>query len=262
LRVVALGVCVLLLAGAPGAAEAGADEADTNGDESLVGCPVDASERVERVGDERRSTHDAECTGLIQPGALMTQPSFCTLGFVFSDGSDYYVGTAAHCVSQGDRVGAEDVGVFGTVVMDDDSAGADVALVQVDETSEQLVEPTMCAFGGPTGVAEDNYPAGLPVYEYGWGQATNVDSASRERVHSNLAQSDMRASWNGIGSGGDSGAPVLTDDGEAYAFHTSGITPVAGLVLENGPTIDHALDVMADNGFDMDLVQGDDFSRV
>lgn len=282
LRAFAIGIGLLMLASTAGIAAASGASSPLEPDAraSPTGC-ADEAERaahlattrsaVELEPDELRPAEqprgytDLEaCTGLIQPGAEMIAPNVCTLNFVFTDGSGFFVGTAGHCVAEGDRVSAQDVGTFGTVVMQVYDGGADdFALIQVDESSEILVEPTMCTFGGPTGVQEDAYGSGLPVYEYGWGTATFLHPATRQRAHSHVSASGGLASWNGVGSGGDSGAPVIADGGDAYAIHTAGLTPVAGVALEGGPTVTHIQGLMADDGYGhLDLVEGDDFQRI
>lgn len=281
LPLVALAVCIALITGTPsvatGTIHETADEPTALGDAEgcsteqanpssadMLGPPRAAAERADLADEERGFTDLEACTGAIRPGAEMTAPSVCTLNFVFTDGNDFFVGTAGHCVEEGDRVRAQDVGSFGTVVMKIfDGNADDFGLIQVDKDEEHLVEPTVCSFGGPEGVQDDGYGTGLPLYEYGWGTATFLHPATRQRAHSHAFASGGMASWNGVGSGGDSGAPVLTDDGDAYAIHTAGVTPVAGAALEGGPTVTHLQGLMAEHGYGhLDLVEGDAFERI
>ncbi len=243
----------------------GCSSGDATPDTAVRAGPLRAAgDRGDLAGEERGYTDLETCTGAIRPGAEMNSPTFCTLNFVFTDGSSFYVGTAGHCVSTGDRVSANGVGTFGTVVMRVFDGGADdFALIHVDGDKEHLVDPTMCSYGGPTGIETDTYLPGLPLYEYGWGTATLFHPATRERILSNLDEAGGLTYWNGVGSGGDSGAPVVNDEGEAYAVHTTGITPVAGVVSEGGPKMTYILDLLDDHGFGQaELVLGDGFTRL
>lgn len=281
LPLVALAVCIALITGTPSVATGTIpDTADEPAAlEDVEGCSSGhatpdtavragplraAADRGDLAGEERGYTDLEACTGSIRPGAEMNSPAFCTLNFVFTDGSSFFIGTAGHCVDIGDRVSANGVGTFGTVVMRVFDGGADdFALIHVDGDKEHLVDPTMCSYGGPTGVETDTYLPGLPLYEYGWGTATLFHPATRQRVLSNLDEAGGLTYWNGVGSGGDSGAPVVDDDGEAYAIHTTGITPVAGAVSEGGPKMSHVVGLLDDEGFGhLELVLGDDFTRL
>ncbi len=201
------------------------------------------------------------CDAAIRPGAQMTQPYSCTFNFLFTDGEVLYIGTAGHCTEElGERVSAAGVGSFGSVVYRINEGGPDdFALIEIDADKAELAEPRVCGVGGPTATNDGHYPSGGEVYEYGWGFATGVHPGSRERVHSVLDNSTTFPGWNGAGSGGDSGAPVLTVTGEAYAVHTTGITPLAGIALEGGPHIQHVLDLTGQAGFELEVVQGAPF---
>lgn len=201
------------------------------------------------------------CDAAIRPGAQMTYPYLCTFNFLFTDGDALYIGTAGHCTDEEEqRISAAGVGSFGTVVYRIDEGGPDdFALIEIDADKAAQAEPTVCGLGGPTGTNDGHYPSGATVYEYGWGFATGVHPASRERVHTVLQNSTEFPSWNGAGSGGDSGAPLLTATGEAYAVHTTGITPVAGVALEGGPHIQHVLELTRQAGYELEVIQGAPF---
>jgi hypothetical protein len=184
------------------------------------------------------------CTGALRPGALMTAPAGCTLNFVFRDGGGaFYIGTAGHCVSSvGQRVSASGVGPFGSVVYRRLQGVNDFALIKIDADKSALVNPTMCTWGGPIG--PDEAPVGTKrdlLLEYGWGIATQFTSASRSRAHAEFQVFATHVTWNGVGSGGDSGAPVVDQAGRAVAIHTFGQTPFAGVVLEGGPSFANIL---------------------
>lgn len=177
------------------------------------------------------------CTGRIRPGAPMNAPAGCTFSFILSDSAgNLYTGTAGHCVSNvGERVGATGVGLFGTVVTRW-ALGVDYALVRVDADKQALVTPELCAWGGPIGADPGGRPANDILLEYGWGFATSATPQTRTRA---LVQASLNAnevSWYGVGSGGDSGGPIVSVEGYAVGSHTRGITPLAGVAYEAGPT--------------------------
>lgn len=183
------------------------------------------------------------CIGAIRPGALMTAPAGCTFNFVFRDGAGgLYIGTAGHCVNGvGQRVAAQGVGPFGSVVFRRVQGVHDFALVRIDPAFHGRVSPTLCAWGGP--VAPDpgsRLPRDL-LLEYGWGFATSATSATRARALVETQTYPTHVTWTGLGSGGDSGAPVVNQAGFAVAIHTFGQTPFAGVALEGGPTIANVL---------------------
>jgi hypothetical protein len=183
-----------------------------------------------------------ECTGAIRPGARMTSPAGCTFNFVFRDAAlALYIGTAGHCVSSvGQRVSASGVGSFGAVAYRRLSGNVDFALVKVDADKHHLVNPTMCSWGGPIGA--DPGGASIPrrvLLEYGWGFFTDGGSDTRTRAHVERSASGGQMTWVGVGSGGDSGAPILTQGGYAAAIHTFGTDTISsgwGFTSEGGPT--------------------------
>lgn len=177
------------------------------------------------------------CTGRIRPGAPMNAPVGCTYSFILTDGSgNLYTGTAGHCVSAvGQRVGATGVGLFGTVVTRW-ALGVDYALVRIDADKHALVTPTLCAWGGPIGPDPGNRPSNDILLEYGWGFVTSATPQTRTRALVQASVSTNEVSWHGVGSGGDSGGPIVSVEGYAVASHTRGVTPFAGVVYESGPT--------------------------
>src|ERR671936_1592423 len=119
-------------------------------------------------------------TATIHPGVqVFTQGAQCTANFVFSDGSNVYLGQAAHCSGTGGNTetdgctsGTLPVGTPveitgasrpGTMVYNswatmqalgekdaDTCAFNDLALVQVDPADVGKVNPSVPGFGGPT----------------------------------------------------------------------------------------------------------------
>lgn len=177
------------------------------------------------------------CTNTIRPGSQMTSPAGCTYSFILRDPSgNLYTGTAAHCVSRvGQRVSARGVGAFGTVVTDG-ALGVDYALIRVDADRTQLVNPTLCAWGGPIGADPGNRPENDVLLEYAWGTATNSNPFTRTRTLVEIARDANFVDWAGVGSGGDSGGPIVNAEGYAVGSHTYGLTPLVGVAFEGGPT--------------------------
>lgn len=131
----------------------------------------------------------------IHPGVVtFTDGAQCTANFVFSDGSDAYLGQAAHCAGTGaaNETDGCDSGTLptGTPVEVDGAtqpgtlvysswetmqklgekdpatcAYNDLALIRIDPADVPSVDPTVPGFGGPTGVG--GAEANDSVYSYG-----------------------------------------------------------------------------------------------
>ncbi len=186
----------------------------------------------------------------IHPGIVTeTGQGTCTANFVFTDSAGRtYLGQAAHCASVGEGdptdgctapslpLGTPVVlagsGVQGTLAYSswltmakrkekDPStcASNDFALVRVPEDQRSLVNPSVPAFGGPTGLATGELGSGDAVYSYG---NSNLRGSAE-------ALSPQRGSAVGTGADGwfhlayfvlpgvpgDSGSGVLDADGKA-----------------------------------------------
>src|SRR4051812_1080569 len=139
----------------------------------------------------------ASAAGEIHPGVqTFTDGAQCTSNFVFSDGTNTYLGQAAHCSGTGSATDTDGctsqslpvgtpvevtgAGKPGTLVYNswitmqakhesdaDTCAFNDLALVQIDPADVGKVDPTVPGFGGPDGVAEAPTNAGADVYSYG-----------------------------------------------------------------------------------------------
>lgn len=230
------------------------------------------------------ATHEAEVPypSPIQPGAMhRAGGSACTFNFVFQDtnASDtLYIGTAAHCVGGvGDRIEIPHYGEIGTVVYVGDTSPSvlgmgegveghhkDFALVKVDADEHDLVDPSVRYWGGPNGVATSFTP-GEPLLAYGNAKYVSATSYTRPRLAHLVTVYDDRSVSNGgdyegwyLANGpfysGDSGAPVLTADGQALGIiSTFGVT-VGEPATELGPTIETIRSDLAAAGFDVELV--------
>ncbi len=202
------------------------------------------------------------CAG-IRPGAKLSNG--CTMNFVFTDGTDLYVGTAGHCTYVGHRLGATGVGRFGTTVYDAGSSlQGDFALIRVDADKHHLVNPTLCRFGGPSPVPPSPAPGGI-YHIYGWGWETRGSDDSRARSGVELAPPAALLAWEGRVSGGDSGSPVISADGRAMGVATRMLrgpgAMIAGEPIQVGAAIGtalwYALDEAKAAGFDLQLVPGE-----
>lgn len=205
----------------------------------------------------------------IQPGARI-YPSRCTFNVVWSDASGaLYIGAAAHCVSLGQRVSGVDVGEIGTVVYDNGTSGdsrpwMDYALIRIDEDKYDLVDPALRFWGGPTGI-QDTFVPGTPVLQYGHGLVISYTEFTRPRE----GVLETVFGYDGFGNegrlegwylasfpalGGDSGSLVLTADGKALGV-AIGLAPTWGQPgIVNGPTFLLIQEVLAMDGFDLELV--------
>jgi hypothetical protein len=142
-------------------------------------------------------TWAAEASATIHPGVQTdTAGGQCTANFIFTAGSDVYIGQAAHCSSTGGQtdtdgclsgslpigtpVTVEGAAHPGTLAYNswltmqslgetdpDTCAFNDLALVRLDPADVASVNPTIPHWGGPTGVDTDGTTAGERVFSYG-----------------------------------------------------------------------------------------------
>ncbi|HEX2177770.1 MAG TPA: hypothetical protein VHG70_17850 [Nocardioidaceae bacterium] len=168
---------------------------------------------------------DYDTSGLaftgIRPGSWIIAPAGCTANFVFGSASDYYIGTAGHCTDVGDEVTVIAApGVLmniGTTVRSvNGGVGNDFALIDVQPSMEQHVNPSMTYFGGPTG-------AGSPqpndvVQHAGHGLVIGTGGTPRAGVVVYRGAGDQGGdafAWVGAASPGDSGSAVRLANGQA-----------------------------------------------
>jgi hypothetical protein len=187
----------------------------------------------------------------VSAGTCMVSPAGCTMNFVFTDGSSYYIGTAGHCVSGGRTVIAQiatrvdptdtviaTLAAIGTVAKSwNQGIGKDFALVKIN--SGFNVVPGMAGALGPTGVFCGD-PVGQPVMHYGHGYIFFVEQGYAkfgEVIPDATLVFKFTTSngynWVGYGLPGDSGSGVMNDAGLAVGDLTHGISvagvPVPGL---------------------------------
>lgn len=226
-----------------------------------------------------------------EQGGLLSSGAQCTSNFIFTDGSNVYLGQAAHCGSTsgatqvngcqtesmplGTKVEIEGADHPGTLAYSswitmkrvgetdpDACMYNDFALVKIDPRDVDEVNPTFQLFGGPTGLDTNGTEQGDTVYSYGNSQLTlGLDPLQRKQGVSLGTRGD---GWSHTvltvppGVPGDSGAGFLNADGEAFGIlSTLNVLPQVG---SNGVTdLQHALNYMQEHapGFaDVRLVEG------
>jgi len=197
----------------------------------------------------------------VHPGVMtFTDGGQCTSNFVFTQGSDVYLGQAAHCSGTGGATetngcdsGSLPVGTPveidgasrpGTMVYNswitmqargetnpDACDYNDFALVRIDPADVGKVNPSVPGFGGPTGVGEA--ADGSTVYSYGnsslRGGVTKL-SPKQGTVVATEGNGWSRTVYTvSPGVPGDSGSGFLNSAGQAFGvLSTLQILPTAG----------------------------------
>ena len=197
----------------------------------------------------------------VHPGVMtFTQGGQCTSNFVFTQGSDVYIGQAAHCSGTGGATetngcdsGSLPVGTPveidgasrpGTMVYNswlamqargeansDACEYNDFALVKIDPADVAKVNPSVPGFGGPTGVG--GAADGSTVYSYGnsslRGGVTQL-SPKQGTVVATEGNGWSRTVYTVTpGIPGDSGSGFLNSTGQAFGtLSTLQILPTAG----------------------------------
>lgn len=229
---------------------AGAGQLPTDCEVQTLDLP--AASPLLLAAETRAVTPAESCTG-IRPGARFSNIG-CTMNFVFTDGASLYVGTAGHCTSSiGQRFSTAATGAFGSVVQRlNGGIGNDFALIKVDAAQVGAVNPKMCVWGGPEGAATAGN-AGSALFEYGWGFVTSSNPITRARPQVSQGWAGGQAAFSGFGSPGDSGAPVIDQDGNAWGVLTHGTTQFGSVPLW-GTNIQRALSLARGAGYDVTVV--------
>lgn len=183
----------------------------------------------------------------IRPGAQVTsETGRCTANFVFTAGSQVFLGSAAHCTARGSSVdgcanpslapGAP-VEVAGAAhpatlaysswhtmqaVGETDSDAClynDFALLRLDPRDHDRVNPTVPVWGGPLGLSA-GARAGDAVYFYGQPDGSRATQARVESRTGSGRTYRVRASRLGLDAGvpGDSGSGWLDPSGRAFGI--------------------------------------------
>ncbi|HEY5977085.1 MAG TPA: serine protease [Solirubrobacterales bacterium] len=198
----------------------------------------------------------------VHPGVqVFTEGAQCTSNFVFQEGERVFLGQAAHCSGTGGQTetdgctsgslplgtpvevtGADNPGTLAYnswLAMQaagesdpDACAFNDFALIQIDAADIGKVNPSIPAFGGPTGVGAAG-EAGSNVYSYGNSELRlGVTTLSPKQ---GLVLQNEGNGWSHIvltltpGVPGDSGSGFYNESGEAIGvLSTLQIAPLAG----------------------------------
>ncbi len=203
-----------------------------------------------------------EATATIHPGVQTdTAGGQCTANFVFTAGSDVYIGQAAHCSGTGGQTetdgclsGSLPLGT--TVTVDgasrpgtlaynswltmqaagetdpDACAYNDLALVRLDPADVGSVNPTVPHWGGPTGVDSDGTTLSERVYSYG--NSSLRGGITQLSPKTGISLGAEGGGWTHLvytvspGIPGDSGSAFLDASGRAVGvLSTLQIAPVA-----------------------------------
>lgn len=172
----------------------------------------------------------------------------CTANFVFTNGTDMFLGQAAHCAGTGPatevngcRAGSLPLGTQvevegasqpGTLVYSSWLAMQEVretdtnacmfndfALVKLDPADVTSTNPSVPFFGGPTGIDPDGTEMGEPVYSYGNSPLrlglTSLSPKTGRSLGTTGGGWTHNVSTLTPGVPGDSGSGFLTDGGSA-----------------------------------------------
>ncbi|HEY2638005.1 MAG TPA: trypsin-like peptidase domain-containing protein [Solirubrobacteraceae bacterium] len=190
----------------------------------------------------------------------MTDGAQCTANFVFTDGSNTYLGQAAHCSGTGSETdtdgctsaslpigtpvtvdGASKPGVLAYnswITMQqlgekdaDTCAYNDLALIKLDPADVGKVNPSIPHWGGPTGVG--GTAVGQKVYSYGNSELRGGITQLSPKLGADLQEEGT--GWSHIvttltpGIPGDSGSAFLNANGQALGIlSTLQLAPLAG----------------------------------
>jgi hypothetical protein len=203
----------------------------------------------------------ASAAGEIHPGVMtFTDGAQCTSNFVYGDGTNTYLGQAAHCSSTGSNTdtngctskslpngtqveidGASKPGVMvynSWIAMQaagqsDDATcfGNDLALVKIDPADVGKVTPTVPFYGGPTGLRTTPTAEGDDVYSYGNSSLRGgVEQLSPKRgVAVGMDNADWTHNVYTVTPGipGDSGSGFMDADGKAFGvLSTLAVAPL------------------------------------
>jgi hypothetical protein len=201
-------------------------------------------------------------TAPVHPGVqTVTDGAQCTANFIYSDGTNVYIGQAAHCsgtggstetngcnsgsLPVGTKVDVDGASKPGTMVYNswvtmqaqgetdpDTCQYNDLALVQLDPADAANANPSVPFWGGPTGLGGDT-PQGDKVYSYGNSSLRAGITALSPKTGLSLGTDS--GGWNHTvytvtpGIPGDSGSGFLDKSGRAFGvLSTVAIAPLAG----------------------------------
>ena len=200
----------------------------------------------------------------IHPGVqTLTEGAQCTSNFVFTQGSDVFIGQAAHCSGTGaatetdgcdsgslpigTKVDVDGAGTQGTLVYnswlsmqaagesdEETCAYNDLALVKLAPSDVAKVNPSIPNFGGPEGIGTAS--SGEQVYTYGnsslRGGITLLSPKNGAVVSTTAGGWSYSLYTLTPGIPGDSGSAFLNADGEALGVLST--VAIAPLPASNG----------------------------
>ncbi|HEY6636413.1 MAG TPA: serine protease [Solirubrobacterales bacterium] len=198
----------------------------------------------------------------IHPGVpTITSGGQCTSNFVFQDGSNVYLGQAAHCSSTGGQTstdgcstGSQPLGTPveimgaahpGTLVYNswltmqgkgetdpDTCAFNDLALVKIDPADVANVNPSVPGIGGPTGVGT---VGGLGSVVYTYGNSSLRLGVTKLSPKQGVVVQNQGNGWSHVlytvtpGIPGDSGSGFMNASGQAIGvLSTLQVLPLPG----------------------------------
>jgi hypothetical protein len=206
-----------------------------------------------------------EASATVHPGVQTdTAGGQCTANFIYTAGTEVYIGQAAHCASTGGQTdtdgclagslplgtpvtieGAEHPGTLAYsswLTMQsqgetdaDTCAYNDLALVRIDPADVDNVNPTIPHWGGPVGLDTDGTTAGERVYSYGNSSLRFGITQLSPKTGISLGSG---GGWShdvytvSPGIPGDSGSAFLSSTGQAMG--TLSTLQLAPLVAGNG----------------------------
>ena len=205
-------------------------------------------------------------TATIHPGVQTdTAGGQCTANFIFTDGTNVYIGQAAHCsgtgggtetdgctsasLPLGTPVTVEGASQPGTLVYNswitmqarnetnpDACAFNDFALVKLAAADVAKVNPSVPHWGGPTALATTGTTAGQRVYSYG--NSSLRGGITELSPKTGISLGDAGAGWShnvatvSPGIPGDSGSAFLDSTGKALG--TLSTLQLAPIPASNG----------------------------
>lgn len=248
-RPLALGLLIVTLAAA------GCISDDSGADEPPVKTGNDDWQAMNRTVD-----WGALETATIRPGASLG--GYCTYNFLFSDArGEAYIGTAAHCTEDGERVTLGPGGPeIGTVVYDSDTAedadaSVDFSLIRLDPDQIENANPLMYGWDGPKGTIDaDEASAGDQVAIYGYGILLGEDERTRPRFGVLMDEDGSTYRANLPAVNGDSGSPIIhVPTGKAFGIISHyGIAAVPP-ATDEGPIMGFIFSELENGGFDVTL---------